>query len=370
MKKSKEIVGLSVISISEGLEIGQVKGLLVNPKEKNIEFLLLDEKGFSSELKGIPFLSAEAIGEFAVIVDTKSGIIDIMKVGILRDAFNLDVDIIGIKVITTKGRYLGDVTEYSVDAGEGAIQSFFYQSKEDNTEYSIPAANVITVGKEALIVEDKEKGSKVEPSKEEAPKSPAEKTEVKEEVSPSFSAPVAEEKSQETTEPKAAAEPEPKVEEEIQEKSPEEVKETPKKPAPRVNDVISEYKKTDQLKDEQVKPEESAVPAETPSMSEKAPEKPAETPSAPPSTPKEVKAAPAAQQAAQEKPKSGDKGTVNKLVEQQKQYVLGKTLIRDIKDDNGEVIAKENETVTDEIFMNLYKAGPNKVVEAMTYVKD
>ncbi len=45
-------------------------------------------------------------------------------------------------------------------------------------------------------------------------------------------------------------------------------------------------------------------------------------------------------------------------------------MIRDIKDENGEILAKENEKVTDEVFYRLYNAGPQKIVEAMTYVKD
>ncbi len=350
MKKSKEIVGLPVISISEGLEIGEVKGLFINPKEKNIEFFLLDEKGFSSELKGIPFLSAEAIGDFAVIVDTKCGIIDIMKVGILRETYNLDVDIIGIKVITTKGRYLGDVTEYSVDAGKGAIQSFYFQSKTDNTEYIIPASSVITIGKEALIIEDKEKGSKEESAKNVAPVAPAEPKKPKPEPEETVKPPVDHFKPpfQPEVEPVKAPEPEPV-------NLPEQPKEAIKAPpSPRINDIISEYQKQDQLKDERDEPaavSEEKTPAEPPQPAF-APVQPAPAPAAP------------------AKPKSEDKVTVNKLVEQQKQYVLGKTLIRDIKDDKGEVIAKENEVVTEDIFMNLYKAGPNKVVEAMTYVKD
>ena len=76
MKKSKEIIGAPVISISEGIQIGSVKGLVVNPQQKNVEFLLLDELQEGKELKGLSFRSAEG-NEFAVTVQNSNVIVDL-----------------------------------------------------------------------------------------------------------------------------------------------------------------------------------------------------------------------------------------------------------------------------------------------------
>ena len=38
MKKSTEILGLPIISISEGMEIGKVKSLVINPEKGSLRF--------------------------------------------------------------------------------------------------------------------------------------------------------------------------------------------------------------------------------------------------------------------------------------------------------------------------------------------
>jgi uncharacterized protein YrrD len=39
MKKSIEIIGLPIINISAGLEIGYVKSLVINPEKGTVDFL-------------------------------------------------------------------------------------------------------------------------------------------------------------------------------------------------------------------------------------------------------------------------------------------------------------------------------------------
>ena len=105
MKKSKEIIGAPVISISEGIQIGSVKGLVVNPQQKNVEFLLLDELQEGKELKGLSFRSAEGVGEFAVTVQNSNVIVDLMKISLLKELVQKGIQVLGTKVVTRKGKF-------------------------------------------------------------------------------------------------------------------------------------------------------------------------------------------------------------------------------------------------------------------------
>lgn len=127
MKKSKELIGAPVISISEGMQIGTVKGLIVNPQQKNVEFLLLDEPDTGKDLKGLSFLSAEGIGEYAVTVQDKNVLVDIYKIGILKELVQKDIQVLGTKIVTKKGKYLGDVVEFSIDTTSGELAEVFYK---------------------------------------------------------------------------------------------------------------------------------------------------------------------------------------------------------------------------------------------------
>lgn len=296
MKKSKEIIGLPVISISDGVQVGDVKGMVVNPGQKNIEFLLIDENGGSaSQLRGFSYLSAEGVGDFAVTIDSSCGIIDILKVNVLKELASENV--IGTQVVTKKGKLAGKVTEYLVDPEDGNIKEFYFRGEGDKSDKTVTIDKVITVGKEALIIDDTALDSKAQNFKEGDERA----AEVIEEVAEEDTA------------------------EEILEET--------------IDDAEEE--------------EETEVPEASVTSDDQDP------------------AAKTADDARTElrKPKK-EEATVSKLVQQQKQYILGKTLIRDIKSDDGTVLAGENEKVNEEVFMKLYEAGPQKIVEAMTYVKD
>lgn len=328
MKRSQELLGIPIFSISEGVQIGTVKGLLINPCEKNVEFLLIDEPGASEELRGISFLSANAIGDFAITVEKDCGVIDLLKVKVLKNLVDVGLDIFGKKVVSNKGAYIGDVSEYSINTEDGNIAEFFYRTEGNNeTEYALSAEQVITIGKEALIIDDSiaagtTTSDPVKQEEQEPASTPQEELrnfKEGDEGTPELT----EEVDIVTTEETTAVETEiPVVEVPLDASAKEEVQD----PVAIENDDIGE----------EIEIEKSAEP----------------------------------EAGSKQETSEGQEKTLSKLVQQQRQYILGKTLIRDIKDENGEILARENEKVTDEIFYRLYSAGPQKIVEAMTYVKD
>lgn len=329
MKRSQELLGIPIFSITEGIQIGTVKGLLINPCEKNVEFLLIDEPGASGEQRGIPFLSAEAIGDFAITVGKDCGIIDLLKVNVLKNLVDDGLDIFGKKVVSSKGAYIGDVSEYSINTEDGYIAELFYRAGgDDENEYALSAKQVITIGREALIIDDSVSAGTTTPDsikqeKEDEPASTPQEELRNFKEGDERTSELTEEIDIITTGETMAVDAEfPVVEVPLDASEKEEVQD----PVAIENDDITEEIEEDKPSD----PETGAKPE----VSED-----------------------------QEK-------TLSKLVQQQRQYILGKTLIRDIKDEKGEILAGENEKVTDEIFYRLYNAGPQKIVEAMTYVKD
>ena len=280
MKKSKEIIGSPVISIADGVQIGTIKGLIVNPQQKSVELLLLDEKSGGPELKGIPFRSAEAVGDFAVTIEDKGVLIDMMKVGILQELIEMGVDVIGTKVITKKGKYLGDVSEYAVDTVTGKFAEFYYMS-EGKAEKTIMVENVITIGKEVLVVGE-EAGAVTENIRENQSAS---------------------------------------------EKMNENFRSQDKEPSGKENISAAGTTEQGESPDGNVK---------TPFVSE-------------------IKS-------------SLDPAGI--FVQRQRQSLIGKTLLKDIKSDSGEIIARENTVVTEELFNKIYEIGAQKLMELAVSVKE
>ncbi len=281
MKKSKEIIGAPVIGISEGMQIGTVKGLVINPKQKNVEFLLLDEPGDDRELKGLSFRSAEGVGEFAVTVEDRNVIVNIMNIPILVELVQKGIQVLGTQVVTRRGKLLGEVVEFSVDTESGELAEFFYKGKEENEQF-LPARAVITIGKEVLIVE--------------------EESELLNERSEYFSS-----EKEETGNFKQGDD------------------------GPAVTVEIPAFEKAEP---------DAAVPASV--------------------TERDLLIS---------QPK-GDPDPAEVFVQRQRQYLIGKTLLKDLKKDNGEVIAWENEIITEELFDRVYRLGTQKLMELAMSVRD
>ena len=282
MKKSQEIVNSPVISIADGTQIGSIKGLVINPQQKSVEFLLLDEQGSGQKLRGLPFLAAEGFGEYAITVENENVIIDTLKVGALTELVQQGVNVIGKKVITKKGKYLGDVTEFSLDISSGSLAEIYYKA-EGEAEKSISAQNVLTIGKEVIIVEEM--------------------------VS--------------ATAPSATGEGE----------------------ALRGTEPSSNFKQGD----------ESSQDGEVDSQQLATEEKPA------------------AADISKQDPAPSEKSELDPadiFIQRQRQHIIGKALLKDLKSDTGEMIAWENEVVTEELFNRVYQLGAQKLMELAMSVRE
>ena len=351
MKKSKEIIGLPVMSIEDGIQIGSVQDLVINPKQKNVEILLLDEKNTEAEmLKGCPYLSIEAVGDYAVTVKSLDRIIDVLNVNSLKELTSNEIYIYECKVITNKGEFLGNATEFSINLENGQIEKIHYQI-DGGDENSVDINDVITIGTELIVIEQ-------------SAEKPSEKTESK----PSESTQPASEQTETAPQEKAentgiktpATEPQKA---DLKDESADISKGTQNLSSGTGSEAVKEYEKMEEMiqkESETTQPKSSTPPSKESAKPDAEAGK----------TLDNKEEAKTTEKSPEKTEKKQGKEPEDKLMQQQKQYVLGKTLIRDIKSDDGEVLAHENEVITEEIFQKLYEAGSQKIVEAMTYVKD
>ncbi|MGQ9512326.1 PRC-barrel domain-containing protein [Thermodesulfitimonas sp.] len=66
MRKSKELLGMPVVSLEEGLRVGRVTGLVVDPAAKTVAALIVEKGGLFREQRFIPFPQVYSIGANAV----------------------------------------------------------------------------------------------------------------------------------------------------------------------------------------------------------------------------------------------------------------------------------------------------------------
>ncbi|WP_312560481.1 PRC-barrel domain-containing protein [Anaerospora sp.] len=152
MKKSTDILGLPVISIMEGKELGNVKGLVINPNGGIVTALVRDEIKWYLEAKLLPFSAITGVGEYAVTIEDSSSVASITTAPEFEKLLSDDIKVIGTKVLTKSGRIQGKVTEILIDdAGQITaceIEDVSGQSAE------IPAQRILTYGKDVLIIKE------------------------------------------------------------------------------------------------------------------------------------------------------------------------------------------------------------------------
>jgi uncharacterized protein YrrD len=157
MKASAQIIGLPIISIADGTQIGTVKSLVINPDKGSIDFLTVEQDDVQLSLKAIPFKKVIGIGEFAVTVEKGHDVIDLAEIPIANQLVNKQIRIKNTKAITRKGQLLGEASEFFVDEESGDIIGIALQL--ENGEAVLPASEVLTYGKDILIVSDGAKQS-------------------------------------------------------------------------------------------------------------------------------------------------------------------------------------------------------------------
>jgi uncharacterized protein YrrD len=170
MKKSVDILGLPVISISEGSELGTAKALVINAAQGAVAAIVVDDGKWYLGAKLLPYAAVAGLGEYAITVESSANVVSVASAPEFEKMLAANVKVIGAKVLTKAGRIQGKVTEIAVD-DEGKIVSC--EIEEANGEIShLSAQRVLTFGKDVLIVADSEAAATLKQAPVVAPAAP------------------------------------------------------------------------------------------------------------------------------------------------------------------------------------------------------
>lgn len=150
MKKTVEIIGLPVVSILTGDEMGKVRELLINATTRTVAALVVDEGKWYLGAKLLPYQHIAGLGEYAVTIDNKDHLISAAAAPEMESILIANVKIVGSKVLTRSGRITGKISEIFV-GDKGKIISC--EMKDVSGEIvEIPDRRIITYGKEVTII--------------------------------------------------------------------------------------------------------------------------------------------------------------------------------------------------------------------------
>ena len=217
MKKSVEILGLPVISITEGRELGMSKTLLIDARNGLVAAITIEDEDWYRGVKLIPYESVIAIGDDAVTVTNSENILKLDDAGDYEALLDDNIRVIGTKAITKSGTIQGKITELYI-GDDGKIEKCEITAP-DGTTSDVTCDQISIFGKQVTVIDPNGTAEEKKTKPVSAPAPAAPKEEPKEKPAPE--APQAEEKPEEPAKveekaeepaeaPKAEAKPEPK----------------------------------------------------------------------------------------------------------------------------------------------------------------
>lgn len=187
-KKSVEIIGLPIISITEGRELGMSKTLLIDAKNGAVAAITIEDEDWYRGVKLLPYSSVIAIGEDAVTITNSENILTLENASDYENMLDANIKIIGTKAITKSGTIQGKVSEIYI--GEAGRIEKCVIVNDNNEESELSADQVSIFGKQVTVIDPSESEKKnPTPEIKEVPKPAPLPKPQKEEVKPTPEAP-------------------------------------------------------------------------------------------------------------------------------------------------------------------------------------
>jgi len=155
LKKREDILGLPVMSISEGKKVGKVQDMVVNPEEGTVDYLLINDEDWYMEKKVLPFKDVVGIGEFAVTTESKARVTPVSNLPSAVELLKKNITVTGARVITSKGKLLGRTGDFYINVETGRITGCdLIPVNSESPQGIIPAEKVLTYAREFIVVDD------------------------------------------------------------------------------------------------------------------------------------------------------------------------------------------------------------------------
>jgi sporulation protein YlmC with PRC-barrel domain len=154
MIKATELSGRAVIDIDAAEKIGKIKKLILDPEGKGVAGFVVSRGGFpgNREQTIIPSSAVCAIGPDAVTV--KQAAVAATDVGRL-ESLPRGSDVIGRKVVTNDGRYLGKVDDVLIERAGGCIFGYVLTDHKGRGKHPyLPAGSNLRAGRDLIVASE------------------------------------------------------------------------------------------------------------------------------------------------------------------------------------------------------------------------
>lgn len=156
MLKGNDTIGLPVITFDTGKQIEKVTDVVFNHESGQVVGFLVDEGGWFSAARLVPFDSVQTVGPDALVVPSRAAVVDANAIPEVARILERDNVLKGTKIMTTDGRDLGSMRDLYYDEATGRIEGFEVSGGLFADAYEgrsfVPAPQTINIGEDVAFV--------------------------------------------------------------------------------------------------------------------------------------------------------------------------------------------------------------------------
>lgn len=151
MRRARTIIGLPIISLAEGVNVGKVVDIVFDPDKRTIAALVVSEATWRRDAELVPLDQVRSFGRDAVTIHTITGLVKGKSQPSLNRLLTSEVKLDGLLVMTETGDYLGILDEIIVGIRGEMISyeiSAGFADDVNKGKYLLPADAALTVGRD------------------------------------------------------------------------------------------------------------------------------------------------------------------------------------------------------------------------------
>jgi uncharacterized protein YrrD len=156
MLTAQRLIGLPVIALVDGQEVGTVKHVLLDMQRGKVLGLAVDDGRWWRGCPVVPLDKVVGMGEEAVTIPGVETLSAAETVAGLEESIVAARPVIGQRVLSKDGAAVGVVSDYAFEAGSGKIASLevapWVQAGEAGIPTLIRAEQVLVFGRDAIVV--------------------------------------------------------------------------------------------------------------------------------------------------------------------------------------------------------------------------
>ncbi len=150
MRKGSDVIDKVVVTYDAGKKIERIRDLIFDQKRNQILGFLVEEKGLFRDAKVIPLQEVQAIGLNAIVVNSKESVVDADRVPAINEILHQNIVLIGTRILTTEGLDLGGLVDLFFDEHTGLVEGYEVSGGMFADAYSgrsfVPAPETLKIG--------------------------------------------------------------------------------------------------------------------------------------------------------------------------------------------------------------------------------